>query len=108
ERPLALAGVMGGMPSGVTPQTTSIFFESACFSPELVAATGRRLRLPSDALYRFERGVDPTLQRRALERATALVLEICGGQAGPITDIGTNKPKPVTVKLRYERLVQLL
>ena len=108
ERPLALAGVMGGMPSGVTPQTRSIFFESACFSPELVAATGRRLRLPSDALYRFERGVDPTLQRRALERATALVLEICGGQAGPITDVGASKPKPVTVKLRHGRLVQLL
>ncbi len=107
-RPLALAGVMGGMPSGVNGSTTAIFFESACFSPERVAATGRRLRLPSDALYRFERGVDPTLQRRALERATELVLRICGGQAGPATDVGNPKPKPVTVKLRHARLVQLL
>lgn len=107
-RPLALAGVMGGMPSGVTAQTTSIFFESACFAPELVAATGRRLRLPSDALYRFERGVDPSLQRRALERATELVLQVCGGQAGPISDAGVTKPKAITVKLRHERLNRLL
>jgi phenylalanyl-tRNA synthetase beta chain len=106
-RPLALAGVMGGMPSGVSGETRSIFFESACFAPELVAATGRRLRLPSDALYRFERGVDPSLQRRALERATALVLQICGGQAGPVSEAGAT-PKAVTVKLRHARLNQLL
>jgi phenylalanyl-tRNA synthetase beta chain len=106
--PLALAGVMGGMPSGVTASTTAIFFESACFAPELVAATGRRLRLPSDALYRFERGVDPSLQRRALERATALVLEICGGQAGPVSEAGVTRPKVITVKLRHERLNRLL
>ncbi|HEU5282917.1 MAG TPA: phenylalanine--tRNA ligase subunit beta, partial [Burkholderiales bacterium] len=107
-RPLALAGVMGGMPSGVSAGTTSIFLESACFSPERVAATGRRLRLPSDALYRFERGVDPDLQRRALERASALVLEICGGRAGPVTETGARKPKVFTVKLRRARLEQLL
>ncbi|MGH8482746.1 MAG: phenylalanine--tRNA ligase subunit beta [Nevskiaceae bacterium] len=108
ERPLALAGVMGGKPSGVSPETTSIFFESACFAPELVAATGRRLRLPSDALYRFERGVDPSLQRQALERATGLVLQICGGQAGPVTEAGITRPKPVSVKLRHEYLNRLL
>jgi phenylalanyl-tRNA synthetase beta chain len=107
-RPLALAGVMRGMPSGVTAQTTAIFLESACFAPELVAATGRRLRLPSDALYRFERGVDASLQRRALERATALVLQVCGGQAGPVTEAGITRPKAVTVKLRQERLDRLL
>ena len=106
--PLALAGVMGGMPSGVTAQTRDIFLESACFSPERVAATGRRLKLPSDALYRFERGVDPTLQRAALERATELVQQICGGTAGPITEAGTRAPRPVTVKLRRERMDQLL
>lgn len=108
QRPLALAGVMGGMPSGVSTETTAIFFESACFAPELVAATGRRLRLPSDALYRFERGVDPSLQRRALERATGLVLQICGGQAGPVSEAGITRPKTVTVKLRHERLNRLL
>jgi phenylalanyl-tRNA synthetase beta chain len=108
ERAVALAGVMGGMPSGVSSQTPSIFLESACFAPELVAATGRRLKLPSDALYRFERGVDPSLQRRALERATALVLEICGGQAGPVTEAGVTQPKAVPVRLRHARLNALL
>lgn len=108
QGPLALAGVMGGMPSGVTGATRDIFLESACFAPDRVAATGRRLRLPSDALYRFERGVDPTLQRDALERATALVLEICGGTAGPVTEAGVTKPKAVSVKLRRERMDQLL
>ena len=107
-KPLALAGIMGGMPSGVSGATTSIFLESACFSPERVAATGRRLRIPSDALYRFERGVDPALQRQALERASQMVLEICGGQAGPVTEAGTRQPKAITVKLRRERLEQLL
>jgi phenylalanyl-tRNA synthetase beta chain len=106
--PLALAGIMGGMPSGVSAQTKDIFLESACFAPERVAATGRRLRIPSDALYRFERGVDPTLQRAALERASALILEICGGVAGPVTETGTLKPKPVVVRLRRARLDQLL
>jgi phenylalanyl-tRNA synthetase beta chain len=107
-RPLALAGVMGGAPSGVSAQTQDIFLESACFAPERVAATGRRLRIPSDALYRFERGVDPTLQRVALERASALVIQICGGVAGPVTETGALNPKPVTVRLRRERLDQLL
>ncbi|HUR39662.1 MAG TPA: phenylalanine--tRNA ligase subunit beta [Verrucomicrobiae bacterium] len=108
DKPLALAGIMGGAASGVGAQTTDIFLESAVFRPELVAATGRRLRLPSDALYRFERGVDPTLQRVALERATQLILEICGGAAGPITEAGALTPKAVVVKLRRARLDQLL
>ena len=106
--PLALAGVMGGLPSGVTAQTTDIFLESACFDPVLVAATGRRLRVPSDALYRFERGVDPGLQRRALERATALIQAICGGAAGPVTEAGSGEPRPVTVRLRRAHLDRLL
>jgi phenylalanyl-tRNA synthetase beta chain len=105
--PLALAGVMGGAPSGVTVQTTRIFLESACFEAGRVAATGRRLRIPSDALYRFERGVDPTVQRLALERASELIVALCGGVAGPVTDVGV-KTRPVTVKLRRARLDQLL
>jgi phenylalanyl-tRNA synthetase beta chain len=108
QGPLALAGVMGGMPSGVTADTRDIFLESACFAPDRVAATGRRLRIPSDALYRFERGVDPTLQRQALERATALILQICGGAAGPITEAGSLKPPAASVRLRRERLDRLL
>jgi phenylalanyl-tRNA synthetase beta chain len=108
QGPLALAGVMGGMPSGVTAATRDIFLESACFAPDRVAATGRRLKLPSDALYRFERGVDPTLQREALERATALVLQVCGGTPCPVTEAGVKTPRAVTVKLRRERMDQLL
>lgn len=107
-RPLALAGIMGGSLSGVSATTRDIFLESAVFSPERVAATGRRLRIPSDALYRFERGVDPTLQRVALERATGLILAICGGSAGPVTETGALKPKAFEVKLRREKLDGLL
>ena len=108
QGPLALAGVMGGLPSGVTGQTTDIFLESACFLPETVAATGRRLKLPSDALYRFERGVDPNLQGEALERATQLIIAISGGNAGPVTLAGARPHKPATVRLRRARLTRLL
>lgn len=108
QGPLALAGIMGGLPSSVTGQTTDIFLESACFTPERVAATGRRLKLPSDALYRFERGVDPNLQTEALERATQLIMAIGGGEAGPVTLAGGRPYKPVTVRLRRARLDHVL
>jgi phenylalanyl-tRNA synthetase beta chain len=106
--PLALAGVMGGAESGVTPQTTSVFLESACFAPQAVAGTGRRYKLSSDAAYRFERGVDPSIQRDGLERATQLILQICGGKAGPVTHAGRVRPDPVHVRLRHSRLLALL
>lgn len=106
--PLALAGVMGGAASGVGSGTTRIFFESACFAPHAVALTGRRHKLHSDALYRYERGVDPGLQRQALERATQLVLQICGGQVHPVTQAGRTQPEAVSVRLRHARLKQLL
>ena len=80
---------MGGEASGCSPTTTSIFLEAACFEPVSIATSGRRHKLLSDSRYRFERGVDPALQRQALERATALVQEICGGKAGPIVEVGT-------------------
>ena len=108
QGPLALAGIMGGLPSSVTALTTDVFLESACFNPERLAASGRRLKIPSDALYRFERGVDPELQRRALERATQLVLDICGGSAGPVTETLGPKSRPVSIRLRRERLDRLL
>ncbi|HEX4895695.1 MAG TPA: phenylalanine--tRNA ligase subunit beta [Solimonas sp.] len=105
---IALAGVMGGLDSSVTSATTRIFFESACFAPAAVAGTGRRHKLFSDASYRFERGVDPGLQRMALERATQLVLQICGGEVHPITQVGRTTPEPVSVRLRHARLNQIL
>jgi phenylalanyl-tRNA synthetase beta chain len=105
---LALAGVMGGASSEVSSATTGVFLESACFKPETVAATGRRLRINSDAVYRFERGVDPALQRDALERATELILAICGGAAGPVTEALGLKAKPVRIRLRRARLDRVL
>ncbi|MEK6805581.1 MAG: phenylalanine--tRNA ligase subunit beta [Pseudomonadota bacterium] len=105
--PLALAGVMGGAGSGVTAATQDVFLESACFAPAAVAGTGRRHKLHSDAIYRYERGVDPALQKRALERCTNLVLDICGGAAGPVTFAG-REPDVVQVRLRHARLNQLL
>ncbi|MFP5307761.1 MAG: phenylalanine--tRNA ligase subunit beta [Gammaproteobacteria bacterium] len=106
--PIALAGVMGGLDSGVTEATTSIFLESACFAPAAVSGTARRHKLVSDAAYRFERGVDPALQRTGIDRASQLITEICGGEVHPITQVGRSQPEPVTVRLRHPRLNQLL
>ncbi|MFT4046309.1 MAG: phenylalanine--tRNA ligase subunit beta [Solimonas sp.] len=105
---IALAGVMGGLGSGVHQGTTRIFLESACFAPNAVAGTGRRHKLSSDAAHRFERGVDPGLQCQALDRATQLVLQICGGETHPVTQAGRSQPEPVSVRLRRSRLVQVL
>jgi phenylalanyl-tRNA synthetase beta chain len=106
--PLVLAGIMGGTSSGVSATTTAIFLESACFDPVSIAHSGRRHKLLSDSRYRNERGVDPALQRRALERATALVLSICGGKAGPITEAGRAPAQAAEVRLRHARVNQLL
>ena len=106
--PLGLAGVMGGLESGVTETTASIFLESACFSPQAVAGAGRRHKLHSDALHRFERGVDPGLQRTALDRASQLLLQICGGEVHPISLAGRSQPEAVTIRLRHSRVKLLL
>lgn len=108
HRALALAGVMGGEESGVDVSTVDIFLESARFSPAAVAGTGRRHKLHSDSLHRFERDVDAALQSVALERATQLVMEICGGAAGPISEVCAPAAPAVTIELRSERLRRLL
>lgn len=84
--PVAMAGVMGGQASAVTPETRHIFLESAFFTPLALAGRPERLGLNTDASHRFERGVDVELQRRALERATGLILEVCGGEPGPVAE----------------------
>lgn len=84
QGPVALAGLMGGLESGVRTTTTEIFLESAHFTPSAIAGRARRYGLNSDAAHRFERGVDPEGCRRALERATALILEIAGGEASEV------------------------
>ena len=83
--PIALAGIMGGASTAVSEQTNKVFLESAFFEPIRLAGAARRYRMHSDASQRFERGVDPRGQVRAIERATQLILEICGGVAGPCT-----------------------
>jgi phenylalanyl-tRNA synthetase beta chain len=106
----ALAGIMGGEDSGVADDTVDIFIESAFFPPKVIAGRARRYGLSSEAAHRFERGVDPALPRCALERATALLLDISGGIPGPITEARVAKsiPKPHHITLRRERLVGIL
>ena len=105
---IALAGVMGGEPTSVTDSTTTIFLESAFFTPDAIAGKARRLGLSTDSSYRFERGVDFGNTKQALERATALILDICGGKAGEITEVVNKLPTRNTVNLRYARLLSVL
>ncbi|MDE2234384.1 MAG: phenylalanine--tRNA ligase subunit beta [Gammaproteobacteria bacterium] len=106
----ALAGVMGGQDSGVSASTSDIFIESAFFTPQAVAGKARRYGLVSEAAHRFERGVDPALPRRALERATQLLLAIAGGRPGPVVQAKAARhvPKPRSILLRRERLAEIL
>lgn len=108
HKPLALAGVMGGLESGVTLATTDIFLESAFFNPKRIAGKTRLYGINSDGAYRFERGVDPSLHPEALERATALILEYAQGIAGPVTLAGQNPARPSAILLRAQRINQLL
>ena len=108
--PVALAGVMGGLNSGVSSETTDIFLEAAFFNPISVAETSRLYGLHTDASHRFERGVDINLQSLAMERATALLLEIVGGQPGPIVEFISEgfRDNEDTVPLALERINKLL
>ncbi|WP_263080278.1 phenylalanine--tRNA ligase subunit beta [Endozoicomonas sp. Mp262] len=110
QKALAIAGVMGGEGSGVNAATRHIFLESAFFSPINVAGKARSYGLHTDSSHRFERGVDFQLQHRAIERATSLILEICGGEAGPVTETVSegNLPELREVKLRSEKVTSLL
>lgn len=107
-RPVALAGIMGGAATAVEEGTQDIFLESAFFQPNVIAGKSRVLGFGSDSSYRFERGVDFGATRAALERATQLVLEICGGAAGPITEASAALPARVPVRLRLPRVERLL
>src|SRR5690554_4644488 len=110
QKALAMAGIFGGEGSGVTKSTSHVFLESAFFSPEAIAGRARRFGLHTDASHRYERGVDPELQRTAMERATALLLEICGGEAGPIFEAKSAEhlPQAAQVQLRSARLERVL
>ncbi len=105
---IALAGIMGGEPTSVTDSTTSIFLESAFFTPDAIAGKARRLGISTDSSYRFERGVDFGNTKNALERATGLILQLCGGKAGAITEVVNQLPVRKPVNLRYARLISVL
>jgi phenylalanyl-tRNA synthetase beta chain len=94
KSPLAIAGVMGGSVSAVDETTMDVFLESAYFNPVAIAGVARRYGLFTDSSQRFERGVSPELQMMALERASALLLEIAGGNAGPLTEVVDAKHLP--------------
>ena len=106
--PIALGGIMGGDDSSVTDATHSIFLEAAFFPPGSVTGRPRRLGLTSDAAYRFERGVDFGNTRRAIERATQLIIDICGGEAGSVTQAQTSLPARDPVLVRPPRVHRIL
>ena len=110
SRALAIAGVMGGEHSGVSATTRDVFLESAFFDQIAVAGKARSYGLHTDASHRYERGVDWQLAREAMERATGLLLEITGGEAGPIVETVSEQhlPKVAPVTLRAQRITQML
>jgi phenylalanyl-tRNA synthetase beta chain len=107
---LALAGIMGGQDSSVGGETRHLFLESAYFRPEAIAGRARALGLQTESSQRFERGVDFTLQRAALERATQLLLAIVGGRAGPVTEATAARhlPRVRPISLRSARVMRVL
>ncbi|MCX2944592.1 phenylalanine--tRNA ligase subunit beta [Rahnella perminowiae] len=110
EKALAMAGIFGGEHSGVNDETQDVLLESAFFAPLSITGRARRQGLHTDASHRYERGVDPKLQFKAIERATALLLSICGGEAGPVIDATSEAdlPKAATIILRREKLDRLI
>lgn len=108
--PLALAGVFGGLHSGVSTQTTNILLECAFFSPLAIKGRARSYGLTTDSSHRFERGVDYALQARAMERASQLLLQICGGEAGPVLDVTSQDalPKAEKITLRRDKLTRVV
>lgn len=109
EGPVAIGGVMGGLHSEVEDHTTNVLLECALFDPKSIRATRRRLVMSTDASYRYERGVDPDGLRRAIERATALIIATAGGELdGPILDCCPRPFTPQTVDLRLARIERVL
>ena len=105
--PVALAGIMGGKPTSVERITVDVMLEAAFFAPAAIAGRARRLGLSTDSSHRFERGVDFGATRQAMERATQLLLDICGGQAGPVTEAVAELPVREPITLRLARLTRV-
>lgn len=104
--PLAIAGIFGGLHSGVSAETQDILLECAFFSPLSIKGRARSYGLSTDSSHRFERGVDSQLQQQAMDRACRLLLDICGGEAGPVIEVASDAhlPKPELITLRREKL----
>ncbi|MCX2921324.1 phenylalanine--tRNA ligase subunit beta [Stenotrophomonas rhizophila] len=110
DRPIALAGLMGGFDTRVTDDTTNVFLEAAHFAPAAIMGRGRKLGLHTDAGHRFERGVDPVLPRAAIEYATRLILDLAGGTPAPVTEAvrDADLPATATIGLRRARIARVL
>ncbi|MUK44371.1 phenylalanine--tRNA ligase subunit beta [Aliivibrio fischeri] len=110
NKALAIAGIFGGQESGVTSETTDIMLECAFFAPDHIRGRARAYGLHTDSSLRFERGVDSTLQAAAMERATQLLVELCGGEVAPVVAVESEAdlPKANTVELRRSKLDGLL
>jgi phenylalanyl-tRNA synthetase beta chain len=106
----ALAGIMGGLATAVDANTVDILLESAFFAPKPLAGQARKYGLHTDSSFRFERGVDFQLQRQAIERATALILDIAAGQPGPVMEVvdGSQLPATPSITLRHNRIKRIL
>ncbi|ELY3542339.1 phenylalanine--tRNA ligase subunit beta [Cronobacter turicensis] len=110
NKALAMGGIFGGEHSGVNGETRNVLLECAFFAPLAITGRARRHGLHTDASHRYERGVDPQLQYKAMERATRLLLDICGGEAGPVIDVTreTHLPTRETITLRRSKLDRLI
>ena len=110
KKALALAGIMGGNDSAVTENTTDIFLECAFFTPSIIMGKARQYGLHTDSSHRFERGVDPELQERALDRAMELIVAICGGKPGPYSQYSQSSavPQQKPIPLRQTQLNKIL
>ncbi|NMH89942.1 phenylalanine--tRNA ligase subunit beta [Flavivirga algicola] len=109
EKPMCIAGVFGGIGSGVTETTTSIFLESAYFNPVSIRKSAKRHGLNTDASFRFERGIDPNITEYALKRAALLIQEIAGGEiTSDLVDLYPNKIKDFEVRLSFENAKKLI
>lgn len=110
HKALAMGGIFGGEHSGVNDQTRNVLLECAFFSPLSITGRARRHGLHTDASHRYERGVDPALQHKAMERATRLLIDICGGEAGPVIDVtnASHLPTRATITLRRSKLDRLI
>lgn len=108
NRPLAMAGIMGGEAASVDDDTRDIFLECAYFAPEAIAGRARSFGMQTDSAHRFERGVDPAGLERAMQRATRLLLEIAGGEAGPVIEVSSALNQCQPILLRASRIKRLL